>query len=205
MSTSQNHFLYSFLNQYTFPYLQSSDNSLHCSFDLKMFCQKISHQQLPWGPDSTLEGGWFWIHLDGRAEVCLSWEQSCPLNTWLLFALVTFPKFSSSWPWKTSGIYLPCSGNSTHAVENLALFQGKEPIRGSVVGQEGYPRAGISPVISHMTSGHVFSFELPLTTVSCKAVLHEELGSALLSWWCGLNKPRRLCQRFKARFLLRMK
>lgn len=92
-----------------------------------MFRQKISHHQLPRGPDSTLEGGWFWTHLDRRAEVWLSWEQSCPLNTWLLFALVTFHKFISSWLWKTSGVYLPCSGNSAYAVENSALLQTKSP------------------------------------------------------------------------------
>lgn len=172
-----------------------------------MFRQKISHHQLPWGPDSTLEGGWFWTHLDRRAEVWLSWEQSCPLNTWLLFALVTFHKFIALGRGKQ--------------VEYICLAQQIQPMLLKIQHcSRQRAHQNLCGWTGRLSMGWGISCDLPYDIWPCfflwasfsphhhllqSCTIHEEVGSALLSWWCGLNKPRRFCQNFKTHFLLRMK
>lgn len=167
----------------------------------RKFLTSNSHEALI----PPLKVGWFWTHLDGKAEVWLSWEQSCPWNTWLLFALLTFHKFISSWPWKTSGIYLSCSGNSTHAVKNSVLLQRKSPSKLCGWTERLSTGWGISCDLPYDIWPCFFLWASPHHCLLQSCTIHEELGSALLSWWCGLNKPRRLCQHFKTHFLLQMK
>lgn len=195
---------FSFLNQHTFPYLQFSDNNLALLFWPENVLPEHFSPAAPTRP-------WFhprkvvlnppgWksrsvaelravLPFEHMTIVCTADLSQLHLllameNKWNVFALLR--KFN------------PCCWKFSIAPE-------KEPVKSSVVGEKGYPWAEVSPVISQMTSGCVFSFELPLTSVLQSCTIHEELGSALLSWWCGLNKPRRLCQHFKTHFLLQMK
>lgn len=181
MSTSQNYFLYGFLNQHTFPYLQSSDNNLA----LLIWPENVLPENFsPATPMRPWFHPWSWVVLNPPG-----WKTSvAKMRAVLPFEYITvciadFHRSISSWPWKTSGIlklfifallriFKPCCWK-------FSVVPEKEPIEGSVVGQKGYSQAGVSSVISHMTSGHVFSFELPLTTISCKPVKYMKNWAVL--------------------------
>lgn len=177
-----------------------------------MFCQEISCQQIQRGTDFAVGGGRFWTQMDRKAGVWLSWEQCCHSNTWLLFELTTFQKFISSWQLKTSGIHLHRSGKfnpycwkfsiSSEIAESRpgGLDKKADHMHGTDAGKHRF--RSVSTVISLLTSSHVFTLSFISPSPLLLANTSNTLSSVVLSWWCGLNKCRALCQYFKTEILV---
>lgn len=142
MSTSQNYFLYGFLNQHTFPYLQSSDNNLA----LLIWPENVLPENFsPATPMRPWFHPWSWVVLNppGWKTSVAKMRAVLPFE-YMTVCIADFHRSISSWPWKTSGIlklfifallriFKPCCWK-------FSVVPEKEPIEGSVVGQKGYSK-----------------------------------------------------------------